>query len=164
MGKSLNQDTEGENRSKVLTVITEWPGAHANEIVARTGIPKSTVMYHLFKLTKAGAIVSIKYRGSAHFFPSVGRKTAEEKTVLSALRHEGAREILRVLVVKGESSKAEIGRSLGSERSSSMWHIKPMEAQGVVRIEKRGRQRFCSLVNPQIVISGMKLLNIKPAI
>jgi DNA-binding transcriptional ArsR family regulator len=71
------------------------------------------------------------------------RKLADLEAVFSALDHSSRRHILLVLHYRGGSMTAgEIANRFACSWPTTTRHLQTLEAAGLVRVEKKGRERI----------------------
>ena len=71
------------------------------------------------------------------------RKLADLESVFSALAHASRRHILLVLHYRGGSMTAgEIANRFACSWPTTTRHLKLLEAAGLVRVERKGRERI----------------------
>jgi len=74
---------------------------------------------------------------------AAGRKLADLDAVFSALAHPSRRHILLVLHYRGGSMTAgEIADRFACSWPTTTRHLRSLEAAGLVRVEKKGRERI----------------------
>ena len=74
------------------------------------------------------------------------RELGEVERVFSALAHASRRRILRVLQLRGGRMAAgEIAERFACSWPTTTRHLKRLEAAGLVRVERRGRERVYRL-------------------
>ena len=64
---SLRKLTTQENPQKILEAIISNPGISQKELHETTGIPKTTLQWHLSQLAKYEAIKSTRERNTVHY-------------------------------------------------------------------------------------------------
>jgi DNA-binding transcriptional ArsR family regulator len=74
------------------------------------------------------------------------RQLADVEQVFSALAHASRRHILLVLRFRGgQMTAGEIARRFGCSWPTTTRHLRILEAAGLVRVEKQGRERMYRL-------------------
>ncbi len=74
------------------------------------------------------------------------RELADTEAVFNALAHASRRHILLVLRFRGgELTAGEIAQRFGCSWPTTSRHLRVLEAAGLVRAEKRGRERVYRL-------------------
>ena len=70
----------------------------------------------------------------------------EIERVMNALAHPSRRQILLVLHARGDRVTAgEIARRFGCSWPTTTRHLRVLQEAGLVRVEKKGRERFYEL-------------------
>lgn len=74
------------------------------------------------------------------------RELAEVDAIFAALAHASRRQILLVLHFRGgEMTAGEIANRFACSWPTTTRHLRVLEAAGLVRVERRGRERFYCL-------------------
>jgi DNA-binding transcriptional ArsR family regulator len=58
--------------------------------------------------------------------------------------------ILSVLAEHGEMTVGDLARHVRKSQPLVSWHLRRLKKTGLVRVEKRGRETFCSVNFPEI--------------
>ena len=120
------------SRRAIYTCVGEHAGAHLRDIARRCAMPLGTALYHLDCLETAGMLVARRDGRYKRYFVSngVGRR---EKEVLSLLRHDAPRRIVRALIAtEGGATQRELCAAIGLSRSTLSFHVNRLVADGVV--------------------------------
>jgi DNA-binding transcriptional ArsR family regulator len=83
---------------------------------------------------------------SAKQVSAAERQLADVEAVFSALSHASRRHILLVLQFRGgEMTAGEIAERFACSWPTTTRHLRLLESAGLVRVEKRGRERLYKL-------------------
>jgi DNA-binding transcriptional ArsR family regulator len=86
---------------------------------------------------------------------------ANVETVFAALSHASRRHILLVLHFRGgEMTAGEIAARFGCSWPTTTRHLRVLENAGLVRVEKRGRERVYRLETPRLLGVTSEWLNV----
>lgn len=88
---------------------------------------------------------------------AAARKLADLEAVFSALAHPSRRHILLVLHYRGGRMTAgEIADRFSCSWPTTTRHLRVLEAAGLVRVERRGRERVYGIDRPRLceVVGG----------
>ncbi len=127
-----------ENRRRIYQRICSHPGDHMRELQRALGLPMGLLGHHLNYLEGHGIISSRMDRYYKRYYPS--EMGAREKTFLSALRQERPRAIVLFLILNPGRSHHEILERFGLSPSTLTFYLKDLEAKGVVRRQRSGRE------------------------
>ena len=120
------------SRRAIFACVGEHAGAHLRDISRRCAMPLGTALYHLDCLEQAGLLVARRDGRYKRYFESqgIGRR---EKEVLSLLRHDAPRRILRALVEReAGASQRELCAAIALSRSTLSFHVNRLVVEGVV--------------------------------
>jgi predicted transcriptional regulator len=142
---------ELESRRKVYEAVRKYAGAHYREIERRCGLPAGTVRYHLDYLVRFGLIKEEREGNNLRYFPKASG--AGDVRLLGLLRQESVRRILLSILADKDRTHEEIAQAVGLSPSTTTWHLKRLEEQGVVQETKKGRTKnYSLLVNEEEII------------
>lgn len=111
--------------------------------------------YHLFRLEKENAIISINHRGKKLFFDSSwGGRKKEIMQLVGYLRKPVSRAILVYLSTIDDVSLQEVAEKMQMTNPALHWHIRRFIEDEVVIAKKRGRSVVLSLlIDPRIILN-----------
>lgn len=133
------QVLEHSKRDEIYELIRTAPGIHAHEIGERTKIGWGTTVYHLKMLENHSLVVSKKSGRYKRFYVNTGEYT-KVKDVYAALRNQTAKNVAEFIVNNPGTSQKDLCTSLGIQPSLASWHVDKLEAVGLVKRVKDGRQ------------------------
>jgi len=131
-------------RNAIYGSIQKRPGISPGELAAETGISRGALAYHLALLRALGKIVLVKDHGAVCCFENSGTFNRCEQLMLTCLRSDTGRKILRALARSPGLSRAELGQILCVSGPTVTWHMKRLASDGAVSISRQGK--FCRYV------------------
>ncbi|MFA5254501.1 MAG: winged helix-turn-helix transcriptional regulator [Methanoregula sp.] len=142
----LDQDV----RSRVFSYIKENPGIHLRGLAGEMQIKLGTLRYHLNVLRLTHKITVAEDPASVRFYENSGTYSETEQQVLKHLRNPTTRRILAILLARPSATRQEIADSVGITGPSITWHMKRLEEDHLVTMQKAGRTMAYAL--PQAVV------------
>jgi len=127
-------------RKRVYLAVKQFAGSHFREIQRRSGLATGTVQHHLRALVKHGLIREIRQGQNLTYVPR--ELPAGNERMLSALRQESIRKILLFLLMQEPRSHEEITGFVNLSPSTVSWHLKILQARGMVSGQRKGRMTF----------------------
>jgi predicted transcriptional regulator len=136
-----------DTRERVAAHVRSHPGVHFSELVRTLDLAPGQVQYHLRRLAASGRVVSEPLYGRTHYFPDEAATGTDgaygpwERRALALLRRETARDVVAVVLDRGEVSPAAVAEDLAIARSTLEWHLDRLTDHGLVekRRDERGR-------------------------
>lgn len=126
---------EHDTRVAIYRVIETTDGAYLSEISRATGVPLSTVRYHLKILEYEDRVATAKMRGKRLYFPAGTEPSALE----AALKDDGATAVLAALAAGGPASVSGLAEALDRDVSTISHHLTQLAEAGLVNREREGR-------------------------
>lgn len=130
---------ELERRRNILQLVQEFPGLHLSEIARRLQWSPVLAEYHLRMLERHDLIGSVQEAHYHRYFPKIEREGmkidtlgAQEKRVLSLMRHPVRLHILVYLAAGQEGRNKDIARSLGLSRPATTYQLARLLREGLV--------------------------------
>jgi predicted transcriptional regulator len=127
-------------RGRIYGFIEANPGTHYTEIMKQIGVGNGTLSHHLHMLEKMDMIKSrregVRYRAfyvTGMQFPQSSRYRLTE---LQA-------EIIKIVTDHEGISQKEIRKLIRKNKTTVNYNIKTLERNGVLRLEKIGRNSYC---------------------
>ncbi len=130
-------------RKRIYDIVRQFAGSHFREIQRRSGLATGTVQHHLHALVKHGLVRETKQGQYSIYFPR--ELPAGNERVLSALRQESIRNILLILIIQEPRTNEEIVKLVNLSPSTVSWHLKILQARGIVHAQREGRKTFYRL-------------------
>ena len=154
-----NEDIMAGIRKHIYNFISENPGEHLASITKEFNMSSSSARHHLYVLETSDKIVSHKPGKYKHYYVNqngYSRFTngSEYKAVISALRNDTSRGIVKVLDQGNDMNQLMLSQALGIHPSTVNWHAKRLMAADIIRKDRRGKDMIYSL-NDEIDIHRM---------
>jgi len=119
-------------RTEVYNFVVANPGIQFRGICTGLGIAIGTAEFHLGILKKAGLISFVRDGKYKRFF--VTKKfSAREMKLISLLRHETTREILKTIAVEKTVSHGKLASELYITSQGLTWQMNRLREQGIVQ-------------------------------
>ncbi len=138
---------ELEKRKQIYNFILQYPGLHHREISRRLHIPKTTLLYHLKHLRKAGLISEKNHGCFLRYFASTEIGTVDRE-VFAMLRKRVARNILFILAYYRFCTQTEIVKHLKEDcnikkhPTTIAFHLDKLIEMGVIECVQNGRKKI----------------------
>lgn len=162
---------ELDARRRLYDYVKQYPGLHLREIARGTDLEMNHAKYHLLYMQRHGLVSSRRDEGYWRFFPreegSVGWRDEvppESKAALALLRRPIPLHIALLLLEHGELNQRQILDRVGVVVSTLHYHLARMERANLLVSERRGRERLCRLVDPQLVAATLTRYKPPPAL
>ncbi|MFA6333585.1 MAG: winged helix-turn-helix transcriptional regulator, partial [Methanoregula sp.] len=114
-------------------------GIHLQGLARETRIHLGTLRHHLNMLTITGKITLSQDAASLRFYENSGTYTETQQMVLKHLRNATRKQILGVLVKQPSAGREEIAGLLGFTGATITWHMKLLERDRIITIQRSGR-------------------------
>ncbi len=150
----LNSST----RLSIFNYVTNNPGVHFRGICSGLGLPVGVAQYHLALLTKVGLLSSYKDRRYKRYYKA-GRYSREEVEVISAMRCETAREILRALLEGQPTPHCELASTVEVTSQALTWQMTHLRASGLIEAETDSR-KVTYTISGDYLPTVAKLMNV----
>ncbi len=130
---------KNENRNSLMQYIADNPGLTARDIARGLGVNLGTIRYHLLILGLNHKIITYNEgRKHVRYFKNSGSYSQDEQLVLSLIRRDGMRKVLKLLADKRRLSNQDLSRDLGMRESAVSRYMKELVADGIVTREPAG--------------------------
>lgn len=153
---------EIENRRRIYNYILKNPGLHFRQITRNLNIPKSTLDYHLFFLTKKGFISIVEENRYKRYYINQNLST-QDKNLINILREDVPRNIVLYLLLYNYSSLEEIlkyakfwtkhpskiGLVLNKHQSTINFHLKKLIDMKIISFFEVNNTKKYYLTNPE---------------
>ena len=141
-----------EDREKLYKLVEQTPGIHFHALQRDLGWNTGTLTYHLRVLEKHGFMVSRRDGLYRRFYlqGAAPRKETFENQGPSGLRAD----VLEAIRNQHGMSQTDLSLALGANKQTVNYHVKALERQGLIRLEKRGRETFLYPANAASGVSG----------
>lgn len=142
-----NNVLELESRKKIYEIVRQYAGSHMREIQRISGMPFGMVSYHLSFLGKHNLIREEKDGNYVRYYPASLEKCDEK--LLGLLRQRSVRTILLYIMGNEGCSHQQISEGVRLSPSTITWHLKKLTDHGIVRAEKRIKEKAYFLAVPE---------------
>lgn len=119
-------------RTEIYSFIVANPGIQFRGICTGLGIAIGTAEFHLGVLKKAGLIASVRDGKYKRFFASK-KFSGKEMKLISLLRHETVREILKTIAAEKMVSHGKLASDLSITSQGLTWQMNRLRAEGVIQ-------------------------------
>lgn len=127
-------------RDRLYKIIEAQPGVHFHALQRELAWNTGTLTYHLRVLERHQFVVSRRDGPYRRFF-KVG--TAPRKELFSPDAPQGLRaDVLEAIRNRHGISQSDLALALGANKQTVNYHVKTLERQGLIRMERRGRETF----------------------
>jgi predicted transcriptional regulator len=131
-------------RTEIYDFIKANPGVQFRGICNQLGLSIGLAEFHLGVLKKAGLISFIRDGRYKRFFES-RRFSQKEMEIISLLRHETARSILKTVLEAKQISHGELACQLSITSQGLTWQMNRLKKDGVIQESKEGMKVIYSL-------------------
>jgi len=132
-------------RRQVYETVNRQPGLHLREIERRTGIPLSTLNYHLDFLVKYDLL---ERETDGHYTRFYAKDIEEdERKLLTVLRQKTLRNILLELIDREKMSYQELLEHLEIPASTLSFYMNKLLKADTVSLHRIGRENFYTIKN-----------------
>ena len=137
---ALNNST----RIEIYGFIKANPGVQFRGICSQLGLSIGLAQFHLGVLKKAGLISFIRDGRYKRYFESK-KFSQKEMEIVSLLRHETVRSILKAMLIRKEMSHGELACQLSITSQGLTWQMNRLRKMGVLQNSKDGMKVIYSL-------------------
>jgi predicted transcriptional regulator len=138
-----------DTRSRVRSHVESNPGVHFNAVSRNLDIATGQTQYHLRRLLRAESLHSEDICGRTHYFPD--GYSGSEQAAIALLRRETTRELVMLLLDRGETTPATLADEVGIARSTVEWHLSNLIDYDLVEKEYDGRTVFVRPTRPELL-------------
>jgi predicted transcriptional regulator len=132
VARARSRVNKNENRNLTMAYIRGHPGSTLYEISRGMGMNIGTIRYHIFILGMNHKITSFSDGKFIRHFPNSNCYTREEQQIISLLRREPMKEIIRTVRAWPGLTNAEIARATGQNYSSISKFLKELCGKGIL--------------------------------
>lgn len=133
----MDRTLDLDSRRRIYDLIRSRPGTYLREMERELGMQVGMLTYHLRVLTEAGLVRTEGEGTRLCYFPMEGFILADRK-MLSYLRNRSTRDVLMYALDRGVITFTELRSALGVSKSTLSYHLKRLNAAGMVVINKAG--------------------------
>lgn len=124
---------EHEARKQIYEIVRAEPGVSLNGIVAKLGLSRNAVAYHLAVFEGEHTIVSVKDGKYRRYFQNGGKYVNGAKDVVATLRNEKTLRVAQFVLSRPGSIQKELCAAVGTSPSATNWHIARLEKVNLIR-------------------------------
>jgi predicted transcriptional regulator len=137
-------------RGRVYEYVRNHPGAHYSEIKRELGLNNGSLTYHLHTLEREALVKSQNVGRYKLFYPTGAKIPKDMEPQMSLIRNQ----ILDIIRDEPGITQKKIALQLNdkSQRTIS-YHVKNMTREGIIRVEKAGRENKC-YINDEVLEAG----------
>jgi predicted transcriptional regulator len=137
-------------RKDIYKYVTDHPGEHLANITKTLGLSSSSIRYHLSVLEGMDLIVTHKNGKYKRFYINKNGYSKYTngngyKHIMSALKNNTARNIVKFLLSHPRSNQKRVSRALDIHPSTVTWHTKRLEEAEIISKQKKGKEIHYSL-------------------
>ncbi len=140
-----------ENQRLLFRYISDHPGVHLRGLSEGTGVPLSTVRYHVSFLEKQGILTSRTDGNQKNYFIN-GKVSSPDRAIAPILQQKRFRDIILLLLINPGSIQADVAGELGLKPSTTAKYMSILEDKGVVRSEKDGKGKRCFIDDERRIV------------
>jgi predicted transcriptional regulator len=140
------------NRRLIYETIKTNPGLTLTALSHLTAIKFGPLKYHLSVLKLKRKILTFGRGRSHRYFENCGKYSEFEKLLIKHLTEETTNKILELLWRASPVSQQEIAGELGISAPSVFWHMKILESEKIVALQKSGRSVLYELTENAVMI------------
>ncbi|HEX2066535.1 MAG TPA: helix-turn-helix domain-containing protein [Candidatus Thermoplasmatota archaeon] len=139
----IGEDELLENpvRRRILDAIRDSPGLCIGGLSSRAGVAWGTAVYHLHRLERSGAIVSVR-SGYARRYFAANTPASRHRVGVAALAHPTAQRIAHLVHGRPGIDQSGLCRELGLQNPAASKHLGRFKALGLVTEQRAGRSRL----------------------
>ena len=145
--KNGKEQTTGETREKILTLITQNPGLHLSKIAELLTMSKPLAEYHLLRMEKERTIQVSKETGYKRYYIADEDIETTDKKILSLLRKDIPLKIVLFLANHKNAKHKDILQYLNIAPSTLSYHLNNLIKQGIILVHRYGDEKGYSLKN-----------------
>ncbi len=135
-------------RRRIVAVVQEYPGLHLREVARQLDTSVALVEYHAAILLRAGVLSEQSDERYKRLYPARQSSSREQSTpsardrpLLALLRERWPLGITLHLLDKGPQPHKQMCEDLGLGKSKLSFHLRKLEAAGIVAKSHDGRFR-----------------------
>lgn len=127
-------------RRRLYATVRDYPGIHVREAARQLGTSMALVEYHLALLREHGLVTVRRDDGYARLYPTdAPAPSPSERERVGLLRQRLPLRITLALLDDGPTKHKDLAESLGLGKSTLSFHLRKLEAAGLVARDAEGR-------------------------
>jgi DNA-binding transcriptional ArsR family regulator len=124
---------EHEARRHIFEIVRAESGISLHGIVAKLGLSRNAVAYHLAVFESERAIVSVKDGKYRRYFLTGGKYVNGAKDVVATLRNAKTLRVVQFVLGHPGSIQKELCAAVATSPSATNWHITRLEKVNLIR-------------------------------
>ena len=141
---------KNENRNTVLQYILDNPGVTAVDVSKALKMNLGTTRYHLFILTANHRIITHKEDSKfLRYFTNAGTYSEKERSLLSLMRREPLKRILKTLAERPGLSNLELARELNVSTAAVHDNVNELYRKGIVNKDAQGDRGYAYAIKEE---------------
>ena len=143
----MARDPQGEPlldldmRRRLYAVVREYPGIHVREAARQIGTSQALVEYHLALLRDNGLVTVEKDDRYARLYAkdAAAAPDRKDRAAVAVLRERLPLQVTLRLLDQGAAKHKDLAEALGMGKSKLSFHLRKLEAAGIVTKDAEGR-------------------------
>ena len=145
--KKLSENPDSRHM-KILSYLTDNPGAQQKDIIQATGYSRGSVSHHLRRLMQGVKICQIK-SDAVRYYP-IGNVTVElHQSMWRLLENEKRKRIFQTILHHPGISQKHIAEEIQIPVTTLRWHLEKMQKGNLILVDEN-QQRTSYSVNPSL--------------
>jgi predicted transcriptional regulator len=141
---------KNENRNIVLQYIVDNPGVTAVDVSKAMEMNLGTARYHLFILTANHRVIAHKEDSKfLRYFTNAGTYSEKERSLLSLMRREPLKRILKALAERPGLSNLELARELNVSTAAVHDNVNELYRRGIVTKDAQGDRGYAYAIKEE---------------
>lgn len=128
-----------EMRRRLYATVREYPGIHVREAARQLDTSMALVDYHLALLRDNGLVTVEKDDRYARIYPRAAAPDRGDRAGLAVLRERLPLQVTLHLLDRGATKHRDLAEALGMGKSKLSFHLRKLEAAGIVTKDADGR-------------------------
>lgn len=144
-------ESEIKTQRRIYQFIVKYPGLHKRELSRLSGIPYSTMDYHLYYLLKHDIIIQENDKRFVRYY-AAGKIGLKDKKIMNILRQKSPRNIILYLLLHPHASHESLRNHLGLAPSTTSYHLKKLHSLEIIRSQPIGKESSYEIIDPEYMI------------
>lgn len=129
-----------EMRRRLYATVRQYPGLHVREAARQLGTSLALVEYHLAKMRDSGLVTVEKDDRYARIYPrDAAAPDPRDRAAVAVLRERLPLQVTLRLLDQGPAKHKGLAEALGMGKSKLSFHLRKLEAAGLVAKDMEGR-------------------------
>jgi predicted transcriptional regulator len=140
-----NRVLADQTRKTVYEHAVRFPGCTRPQIARDLGLNEGTVTYHLDILEGTNSLRIVKADKAVHYFANNRQWDELELRLYIRLHNETGRFLLNTMLEQPHITSKELSRLSRRNKSTISWHMERLEKDGIISVQKAGRNSYNSI-------------------